>query len=555
MESEGPNLMQKTDSAQYQRLLQLVGIPSVSPSSVEENRIARAIYDELARMEYFESRPVDLRLLPVEGDPLERHMVFAVVRAPEDRAETVLLTGHMDVVNAEPCGALKELAFSPEAYTGALDPGTLSAEARMDLLSGEWLFGRGVSDMKAGVAACLTRLAEAAADPSSLKANLAVLFVPDEETNSEGMLGAVPWLVRLQEEGFRFLACVNTEPTFATGQEARPTVYLGTIGKINPFFLCLGVETHVGEYYEGFSAGAVVSQINLALDGNVDLADSLDEVAYPPFACLKIRDMRRQYDATILTRCAILYSYLTASRLPGRLLDELKGIATKALNRAIERHNRNRRAFYQRNRTLPRDMNLKGQVFTLCELVERFVSERDCDVREIWNLLALGQEPLGDIRDQALDLVSRLVDELDLSGPLVVLGFLPPWYPHRVNSGSTAGDRMMALAVDELTRQAAESGMALERRPFFEGVCDLSYCGFTGDPSDVKAFFDNMPGGKAIYRFPAADLVRLDIPIVNFGPVGKDAHKATERLHLPFYLDDYPRLLQGLIDAIAEGGV
>ncbi len=544
--------MENTDSLQYQRLLKLVNIPSVSPSSAEENRIARAIFEELGQFDYFRCHPEDLRLLPVEGDPLERHLIFAVVRAPGERSETVLLTGHMDVVNAEPCGSLRELAFSPEEYTRRLETEKLPQDAREDLDSGEWLFGRGVSDMKAGVAACMSRLAEAAADPSKLKANLAVLFVPDEETNSEGMLGAVPWLVRLQEEGFRFLGCINTEPTFATSREARPTAYLGTIGKINPFFLCLGVETHVGEYYEGFSAGAMASQVNLALDGNVDLADSLDDLAYPPFACLKIRDMRKQYDATILTRCALLYSYLTAQRLPAKLMDELKQIARKALDRAIERHSRNRRAFYQGNRFIPPEQELKGQILSARELVLCYARREDCDPSEVWTRMAQGLDRAGDIRDQALDMVSRLVDELGLTGPLIVIGFLPPWYPHRVNDGIAEGDRAMKEAAAALKHAAAEMAVPLDIRPFFEGVCDLSYCGFSGELGDVKAFEENMPGGDLIYRFPSEDLVKLDIPIINFGPVGKDAHKKTERLHLPFYLGEYPGLLQRLIDAVVE---
>ncbi len=57
-----------------------------------------------------------------------------------------------------------------------------------------------------------------------------------ERRNSSGMLSASSCLARFQkEEGLRYLACIDLEPTFATGDEARPTIYLGSIGKINPF--------------------------------------------------------------------------------------------------------------------------------------------------------------------------------------------------------------------------------------------------------------------------------------------------------------------------------
>lgn len=544
--------MKEQNPLLYQRLLKLVAIPSVSPSSKEENRIAEVIVEDLRELDYFKKFPNDLRLLPVEGDPLERHIVFAVVRAAKTTDRTVLLTGHLDVVSADTCGSLRDLAFSPEEYTSQLEPESLPPDARKDLLSGDWLFGRGVADMKSGVSAGMTLLAEASSHPEALHANLGVLFVPDEENNSEGMLGAVPWLVRLQEEGFRFVGCINTEPTFANGEEAHPTVYLGSIGKINPFFFCLGVETHVGEYYEGFSAAGIATQINFSLDGNVDLSDSLGDIAYPPFACLKICDMRKGYSATILSRCALLFSYLTATRLPGKLMDELRGIALKALDRAIERHERNRRAFYFRNRSNPPGNDLKGRVMTIKELVRFYVDKTGRDPLGVWDEFLEDQSDSGDIRDRALNMVSNLVDDLELEGPLVVVGFLPPWYPHRVNLEKRDGDRLMAEAAGDLCKEAAAKGLDVDCRPFFEGVCDLSYCGFAGDLEDVIAFEENMPGGKSVYRFPSNELLKLDIPVVNFGPVGKDAHKKTERVFLPFYLDSYPILLRYLVDQIGK---
>lgn len=544
--------MDNQNSDLYKRLLKLIRIPSVSPSSVEENRVAQAIYKDIEELDYFKRNPEDLWLLPMEGDPLERHFVFAVVRAEKETPRTIVLTGHMDVVGVDVCGGLKEWAFDPEEYTRRLKPETLKDDARADLLSGDWLFGRGVADMKAGVSAGMTLLADASRNPGGLHANLAVLFVPDEETNSEGMLGAVPWLVHLQDEGFEFVGCINTEPTFATGKEAHPTAYLGSIGKINPFFYCLGLETHIGEYYEGFSAGLLATQINFSLDGNAELADSFQDTAYPPFACLKIDDMRDEYSATVLSKCALFYSYLTATKLPGKLLEELKGMAIKATERAIERNERNRRAFCFRNRLAFPEHRMSGTVLTVDEVMKLAEKKLGRDRQDLYESFLLEGSSKGDIRDKALELISRIVERLELEGPLVIVGYLPPWYPHRVNVEATPGDQIMAACAADLAREAGKFGLEFELRPLFEGVCDLSYCGFTGDLEDVRAFEDNMPGGRGIYRFPSEDLVRLNIPVMNFGPVGKDAHKKTERLFLPFFLDRYPRLLQYLVDTLSK---
>ena len=71
-----------SDRELYRLLMDLVRIPSVSPSSERENEIARFIYDTLAELPYFRENPSNLRLLPLEEDSYGRHLVFAVVKAP-----------------------------------------------------------------------------------------------------------------------------------------------------------------------------------------------------------------------------------------------------------------------------------------------------------------------------------------------------------------------------------------------------------------------------------------------------------------------------------------
>lgn len=530
--------MDKKNSRLYRRLLHIVSIPSVSPSSIEENRIARALYDEMANTAYFTENPGDLRLLPIEGDPLERHIVFGIVRAPRKTEKTVILMGHMDVVSVEMFGALKDLAFDAEAYTSRIDPQSMGEDGKRDLLSGEWLFGRGVADMKSGVCGAMELLLEAGKDPSGMKTNLAVLFVPDEENNSGGMLGAVPWLAKFQDDGLDFVCCIDTEPTFATGEEAKPTVYLGSLGKINPFFLCLGIKAHAGEYYDGFSVGPTMARISIAIDGNLAMADSLGDTVYPPFAALKIDDMRREYSATILSRCAMAYSYLTSSKMPTEILAGLREIARKALSESIEEHNANRLKYRERN-GLPLSVNnLKAKTYS---------------VKEIITMAELKGVPLpevtteGDERTRALAFISSIVENLELEGPLVVVGFLPPWYPHRANRDDLPQDALPREAAKALQIEAKKRGIEIKIRDMFEGVSDLSYCGFTEDPMEARTFDENMPGGKSLYRFPTEDLLRLSIPVINFGTVGKDPHKRTERIHLPFYLDSYIDFLRHLV--------
>jgi len=52
-----------------------------------------------------------------------------------------------------------------------------------------------------------------------------------------------------------------------------------------------------------------------------------------------------------------------------------------------------------------------------------------------------------------------------------------------------------------------------------------------------------VPGYRTLYELPLQALRKLDIPVLNLGPVGKDAHKHTERIHERYAFEVYPALL------------
>ncbi|TDY61868.1 arginine utilization protein RocB [Aminivibrio pyruvatiphilus] len=542
------------DSVLYRLLTDLVKFRSVSPSREGENRIARFIFETLSAQPYFRRHPEDVRLLPLENDPLGRHFVFAVVRAQEPTADTVLLAGHMDVVGVQACGSLAPFAFDPEEYTERIRAADISPEVRKDLETGEWLFGRGVADMKSGLAGGMDLVMRAAGDGGSPGANIALLAVPDEENNSSGMLSAASFLARFQkEEKVRFLACIMLEPTFAAGEEAKPSMYLGSIGKINPFFFCAGKETHVGEYYEGFSAAPVLSHINLMLDGSPEYADSRFGRSYPPFGCMRQTDLRREYSATIMTRGFAFYSYLTATRLPGQILSEMRAIAAEALDRSISRYRKNAEAFSSLDGSGNPPKSWTPQVMDFEDLSRRAEDLLGNNFTPfVEETLASAPED-ADERGRAIELVEAMVELCGLAGPLVIVGFLPPWYPHRSSLGDSEGERAAAWAAGETVREAEiRFGETLQLRPFFEGVSDLSYCGFQGPAPEMDVFARNMPGWGKLYSLPTEALAELDIPVLNLGPLGRDAHKNTERIHLRYAMEVFPHLLEFLVKRIIE---
>ena len=123
-----------------------------------------------------------------DGDA--RHCVAMLLRG-SGRA-TVILTGHYDTVTCDDYGDLAPLAVEPKALTEALlfrlrasaeSPGDLLALA--DLESGAFQPGRGLLDMKAGLAAGFA-VAEEFAARIGASGNLSFIAVPDEEATSVG---------------------------------------------------------------------------------------------------------------------------------------------------------------------------------------------------------------------------------------------------------------------------------------------------------------------------------------------------------------------------------
>ena len=130
--------------------------------------------DFFRKQSYFQTYPERCGLFPIPGDPLHRNTVWALVQcdgsdneehdgkaaenditAAEDKnaaltavqVPTVVFMGHHDVVPADVYGDAAPWAFDLDTIAVHLNRETLSAEAYTDLVSREWLFGRGCCDM------------------------------------------------------------------------------------------------------------------------------------------------------------------------------------------------------------------------------------------------------------------------------------------------------------------------------------------------------------------------------------------------------------------------
>lgn len=202
-------------------LCSLVEYPSITNSD-EEIAIIEYLYYILEDRDYYKKHPDHLQRHPLDDG---RQLLTALVKNGE-AAETIVLLAHVDVVGVEDYGSYQNLAFYPRELTQELHKNSsdLPKEALKDLESGDWLFGRGTMDMKAGLTVHLSLLEKAM--NGEFEGNLLLVAVPDEEVNSEGMLAALPALREIKEQkGLVYKTALNGEPMFSKYPGIRPTIY------------------------------------------------------------------------------------------------------------------------------------------------------------------------------------------------------------------------------------------------------------------------------------------------------------------------------------------
>jgi arginine utilization protein RocB len=506
-------------------LKDLVSIPSITGHD-GEMLMAEHLNHILSTLEYFNEHPDHLRHHPT---PDGRKLVTAFVQNDPEIKETIILLSHFDVVPIEDFGEWKHLAFRPDELTEKMieNKEQLHPFVQDDLDSGDWLFGRGIMDMKAGIALHLSMIERAA--KGEFKGNVLLITVPDEEVQSAGMLAGVSVLRQLQDEyGIDYIACLNGEPSFTKypGDNSQ-YIYTGSTGKILPGFLCFGKETHVGEPLAGLNGNVMVSEITRELEWNVDFCESYENEVTPVPTNLIQKDLKDHYSVQIPHAAVTLFNLMMFNRPLSEMNAMLLESAQKAASTLETRLYENSLAF---SKIVPfSPVKEKINVLAFNELYEHAVlkyGQEELDRRE--NMLQRNN-PNADERELTIQYVYELAGLCKDLAPMMVLFYTPPFYPAVCSSDHPLIKRIS----EEVIEQAQKTyNSTLVNVHYFSGLSDLSYINFTGDSNDLSAFTRNFPLLGSRYNIPFDDMRALEIPVLNIGPFGKDPHQWTERLEI-----------------------
>ncbi len=518
--------------------------------TVGEAEFAGRLEALLREIPYFRDHPEHIAVRDSHGEPPRRNVV-ALVKGRGDRA--LAFAGHFDTAAVDNYHDLAALACRPDRLAEALVADLASRaqteqeeRAFADLVSGDFVPGRAMLDMKSGIAAAIALLERHAARDDR-EGSLLLVATPDEERNSEGMRSLRSVLPALAEGwGVKIAAGINLDATSDQGDGAEGrAIYLGTIGKLLPFAFVLGEPSHAGYPFEGISTHLIASAILQCLETNTALCDRGDGEVSPPPICLEARDLRGAYEVTTPERAFLAFNWLYHSWRPAELLERFRAQVAEAMSSAIARFETQAEVYAEMTGYRPQGRLRQPRVIPFAELAALALNIGGPEAEQRLAELAAALRPVHNPLEKTRRLVEAHALEARLGGPAVVIGFSSLHYPHSHVDREAAPDRALLDAI-EAARVGIERrlGIGVSYREFFVGISDMSFLGCRPDPVETALVAANTPAFDLIDK-PTGGEPRF--PVVNIGPWGRDYHQRLERVHAPYAFHHLPLLLDKIV--------
>lgn len=503
--------------------------------SEHEIKIEKFLTEFFQGIDYFKDNPEYFGTHKIHNDPLNRAVCWALVKGEGE--DTVVLIHHYDVVDTLDFKTLKDFAYSPHELEEELMKikDDLLKEAKDDLESGEYIFGRGTADMKGGGAIQLA-LVKRYSELKNCKGNILLVSVPDEENISSGMRSAVLLLEELKEKyKLKYLMMINSEPH----QRVRKDIGViseGSVGKMMPLVYVRGSLSHIGKVFEGFNPIGLLTEIVRKTELNLEFSDFIEGEASPPPTWMYVKDRKYHYDVSMPLSTGGYFSILTLNSDPVDMLDKIKKISKEAFLDVIERMNKIYKTYREKINKPFETLPWKVNVVTFEEHYQEAYQKYSEDFKEDYDKAF--EEINEKIQKRELSmvegnfkLIEKIFDYIDDLSPRVVIALAPPYYPNVSNIYFNKLDnKAKGLSEKLITYSKDNFNQMYTREYFFTGISDLSYSSIKNSETITESLKGNMPLFGSIYSIPLEKIEKISMPCMNIGPWGKDFHKLTERV-------------------------
>lgn len=534
---------------------QLVRIQSIV-NSKGEKEIATFLHQYISTLPYFTEKPDHILLASIPHDELERMNVIACVKGAKSSSnKAIILMGHFDTVGIDDYNHLQDLACHPKELMEALQHESLPPSVQEHLESGDWLFGRGVLDMKSGVASNLFLLKYYSEHPEELDGNLVFVATCDEEDSSIGIRSAVKTLNDWKDtHGFDYIAAINSDfvsPRYE-GDEQR-YIYKGTVGKLLPAFYIVGAETHVGSAYEGLDPNLISAELIRHISYNPELCnEAAGEITGPPVS-LKQMDLKSAYTVQTAVSAYTYFNFFTYSWSPKKVLELLKEKAIIAFDQTLSLLQKKYIEYSKKSGQPELELPWKTRVFTFEEMDRLLVQqhgEKYTDHINTFKTQLLEDSSL-DIRMYALKIVEEAWKWMKDQSPTIVLFYASLHFPRIELTGKNVKEQKLITALDEALEVIRSTYKhPIVAKDFFPYISDMSFVSISDNDEDLMAESSNNPAVGTKIKLDYSEIRKLNVPVINIGPYGIDAHKKYERLEMTYSFEIVPNLTKTVIQRL-----
>lgn len=507
--------------------------------------IAEKVEQILRSFPYFQQHPEAVWTQALPHDHLGRKNVFARVKGTGNSKKTVIFHSHIDTVGIDDYGKQISMANNPKELLRFFSQWDGSQEVQEHAQSGDWMFGRGALDMKSGVAVHLSNLLYFSQHPDEVDGEIIFMANPVEENQHTGVIAAVDELIRLrEEEKLQYVVAINNDyisPLYPG--DPKKYIYTGAGGKLLPCFYVYGRETHVGQTLNGLDPTLVTAELNRRINNNMDFTEQVEgEMVIPPSA-LYHRDTKSFYNVQTAVTSHLYFNVMVLEASPQDIMKKLKETAISTAAWTRDYYIQQYTQFAQSNDFPDMMPSWEMDVYTYEEFCEK-LSAQGVDVKQVTAKVV--EENSGmELRQLCFEIVDRL-RQLDDSGkPCMVIFYAPPYCPHNYLKGDSKGDQEVLQVIQNVTAKCEqEKGEVFAVKRFFPYLTDSSYLSLHDTDEEVAALIDNFPEWERIYPVPVKRIRELNVPAINVGVYGLDAHRWTERVYKPYSFDTVPKMIR-----------
>ncbi|HBB30226.1 MAG TPA: hypothetical protein DC000_13475, partial [Clostridiales bacterium] len=285
---------------------------------------------------------------------------------------------------------------------------------------------------------------------------------------------------------------------------------------------------------------------------NYNLCSQDLNVATQPPTVLYNRDLKELYDVSVPEYSASYFNYqFLKDTNTSEILQKIISICNRSVKEVLKKYDATFDYMYKNDLIkLEKKREFNPLVITYKELEEiaaenneNYVTLKKAFHKNTIQLINSGKI---NIQEAGIRTIKKIIELSKISGVVVVVGFIPPYYPAVKNHGNL--DEYLSC-LDEVLANKYKLKLYVE--PYFMGICDISYTACT-DIKNAKEIMSNMVVQSSTYNIDFKQIQKLNIPSIVLGPLGKDYHTMYERVYIKDVVDTVPNLISSLISQMSN---